>query len=184
MTDFSDPEQRLDYLLQHGVDAYNKAMEDHFAKTVVETVSGHPIRLVHTMRFGALYMVDGSTAATRPWTAPARSRVVKHDGALSRRQARHEGLGSKLRPPTQGSRMAASSSGSTWRRRIGRASPAGTVCSSEAGPLIQIKGRRTPAFPRPKEGANFVAFLPHGSRQGDRKWSTRSASACGAALTS
>ena len=55
----SDPEQRLDYLLQHGVDAYNKAMEDHFAKTVVETVNGHPIRLVHTMRFGALYMVDG-----------------------------------------------------------------------------------------------------------------------------
>jgi hypothetical protein len=34
-------------------------MEDHFAKTVVETVNGHPIRLVHTMRFGALYMVDG-----------------------------------------------------------------------------------------------------------------------------
>jgi hypothetical protein len=51
-------EQRLDYLLHHGVDAYNKAMEDHFAK-VVETVNGHPIRLVHTMRFGALYMVDG-----------------------------------------------------------------------------------------------------------------------------
>ena len=25
---------------------------------------------------------------------------------------------------------------------------------------------------------------PHGSRQGDRKWSTRSASACGTALTS
>jgi hypothetical protein len=59
MTDFSDPEQRLDYLLQHGIDAYNKAMEDRFAKTVVETVNGHPIRLVHTMRFGALYMVDG-----------------------------------------------------------------------------------------------------------------------------
>jgi len=59
MTDFSDPEQRLDYLLQHGIDAYNKTMEDHFAKTVVETVNGHPIRLVHTMRFGALYMVDG-----------------------------------------------------------------------------------------------------------------------------
>ena len=35
-------------------------MEDHFAKKVVETVNGHPIRLVHTMRFGAsLYMVDG-----------------------------------------------------------------------------------------------------------------------------
>ena len=32
MTDFNDPEQRLDYLLHHGVDAYNKAMEDHFAK--------------------------------------------------------------------------------------------------------------------------------------------------------
>jgi hypothetical protein len=59
MTDFSDPEQRLDYLLQHGIDAYNKAMEDHFAKTVVETVNGHPIRLVHSMPFGALYMVDG-----------------------------------------------------------------------------------------------------------------------------
>ena len=27
MTDFNDPEQRLDYLLLHGVDAYNKAME-------------------------------------------------------------------------------------------------------------------------------------------------------------
>jgi hypothetical protein len=49
MTDFNDPEQRLDYLLHHGVDAYNKAMEDQFAKTVVETVNGHPIRLVHTM---------------------------------------------------------------------------------------------------------------------------------------
>ena len=59
MIDFNDPEQRLDYLLHHGVDAYNKAMEDHFAKKVVETVNGHPIRLVHTMRFGALYMVDG-----------------------------------------------------------------------------------------------------------------------------
>ena len=59
MIDFNDPEQRLDYLLHHGVDAYNKAMEDHFAKTVVETVNGHPIRLVHTMHFGALYMVDG-----------------------------------------------------------------------------------------------------------------------------
>ena len=59
MTDFSDLEQRLDYLLHHGVDAYNKAMEDHFAKTMVKTVNGHPIRLVHTMRFGALYMVDG-----------------------------------------------------------------------------------------------------------------------------
>ena len=57
MTDFNDPEQRLDYLLLHGVDAYNKAMEDHFAK-VVETVNGFNIRLVHTMRFGALYMVD------------------------------------------------------------------------------------------------------------------------------
>ena len=57
MTDFNDPEQRLDYLLHHGVDAYNKAMEDHFAK-VVETVNGHAIRLVHSMRFGALYMVD------------------------------------------------------------------------------------------------------------------------------
>jgi len=32
MTDFNNPEQRLDYLLHHGVDAYNKAMEDHFAK--------------------------------------------------------------------------------------------------------------------------------------------------------
>jgi hypothetical protein len=32
-------------------------MEDHFAK-VVETVNGHAIRLVHSMRFGALYMVD------------------------------------------------------------------------------------------------------------------------------
>ena len=40
MTDFNDPEQRLDYLLHHGVGAYNKAMEDHFAK-VVETVNGH-----------------------------------------------------------------------------------------------------------------------------------------------
>ena len=59
MTDFSDPGQRLDYLVHHGVDAYNKAMEDHFAKAVVETVNGHPIRLMHTMRFGALYMVDG-----------------------------------------------------------------------------------------------------------------------------
>jgi hypothetical protein len=59
MTDFSDPEQRLDYLLRHGVDAYNKAMEDHFAKTVVETVNGFNIRLVYSMRFGALYMVDG-----------------------------------------------------------------------------------------------------------------------------
>ena len=58
MTDFSDPGQRLDYLVHHGVDAYNKAMEDHFAK-VVETVNGHAIRLVHTMRFGALYMIDG-----------------------------------------------------------------------------------------------------------------------------
>jgi hypothetical protein len=37
MADFN-PEQRLDYLLHHGVDAYNKAMEDHFAK-VVETVN-------------------------------------------------------------------------------------------------------------------------------------------------
>ena len=27
MIDFNDPEQRLDYLLHHGVDAYNKAME-------------------------------------------------------------------------------------------------------------------------------------------------------------
>ena len=79
MTDFNDPEQRLDYLLHHGVDAYNKAMEDQFAKTVVETVNGHPIRLVHTMRFGALYMVDGLNVATRPWTAPARSREVEHD---------------------------------------------------------------------------------------------------------
>ena len=26
MTDFCDPEQRLDYLLQHGIDAYNKAI--------------------------------------------------------------------------------------------------------------------------------------------------------------
>jgi hypothetical protein len=26
---------------------------------LVETVKGHPIRLVHTMRFGAHYMVDG-----------------------------------------------------------------------------------------------------------------------------
>ena len=59
MTDFNDPEQRLDYLLHHGVDAYNKAMEDHFAKTVVETVNGFNIRLVHSMRFGVLYMVDG-----------------------------------------------------------------------------------------------------------------------------
>ena len=59
MTDFSDAEQRLDYLLRHGVDAYNKATEDHFAKMVVETVNGFNIRLVHSMRFGALYMVDG-----------------------------------------------------------------------------------------------------------------------------
>ena len=103
MTDFSDPEQRLDYLLQHGVDAYNKAMEDHFAKTVVETVNGHPIRLVHTMRFGALYMVDGSTAATRPWTAPARSREVKHDRARFRDHHRaaqrgRRGPSSPIRP--------------------------------------------------------------------------------------
>ena len=58
MTDFSDPGQRLDYLVHHGVDAYNNAVEDHFAK-VVETVNGHAIRLVHSMRFGALYMVEG-----------------------------------------------------------------------------------------------------------------------------
>ena len=83
MIDFNDPEQRLDYLLHHGVDAYNKAMEDHFAK-VVETVNGHAIRLVHSMRFGALYTVDDLHRATRPWTAPARSREVKHDRALSR----------------------------------------------------------------------------------------------------
>ena len=58
-TDFSDPEHRLDYLIHHSVDAYNKATEDHFAKMVVETVNGFNIRLVHSMRFGALYMVDG-----------------------------------------------------------------------------------------------------------------------------
>ena len=54
MTDFSDPEQRLDYLIHHGIDAYNKAMEDHFA-TVVETVNGHAIRLVHSMLRRALH---------------------------------------------------------------------------------------------------------------------------------
>jgi hypothetical protein len=80
MTDFSDPEQRLDYLLQHGIDAYNKAMEDHFAK-VVETVNGHPIRLVHTMRSARSTWSTASTAATRPWTAPDRSREVKRDRA-------------------------------------------------------------------------------------------------------
>jgi len=77
MTDFNDPEQRLDYLLHHGVDAYNKAMEDHFAKTVVETVNGFNIRLVHSMRFGALWIVAPTTmgepwrslyaASTTPW---------------------------------------------------------------------------------------------------------------------
>ena len=70
MTDFSDPEQRLDYLLQHGVDAYNKAMEDHFAK-VVETVNGHAIRLVHSMRFGALYMVDDELNRRAPARLPS-----------------------------------------------------------------------------------------------------------------
>jgi hypothetical protein len=69
-------------------------------------------------------------------------------------------------------------------RRDCGTSPGVTACPSDAGLLIQIKGPRTPAFPRPKEGANFEPFLPHGSRPGDRKWSTRSASACGTALTS
>ena len=63
MTDFSDPEQRLDHLIQHGVDAYNKAMEDHFAK-VVETVNGHPIRL------GAHHAIRRALHGRRPQPRP------------------------------------------------------------------------------------------------------------------
>ena len=51
MTDFSDPEQRLDYLLQHGVDAYNKAMEDHFAKSGGDRQRPfHPLGAHHALR--------------------------------------------------------------------------------------------------------------------------------------
>jgi hypothetical protein len=79
MTDFNDPEQRLDYLLQHGIDAYNKAMEDPFAKTVVETVNGHSIRLVHTMRFGALYsaaLMAVHRLKARPSSSPITLRLI------------------------------------------------------------------------------------------------------------
>jgi hypothetical protein len=58
--------------LHHGVDAYNKAMEDHFAK-VVETVNGHANRLVHSMRFGALYMVDGRNRGHQTESLKARA---------------------------------------------------------------------------------------------------------------
>jgi hypothetical protein len=85
MTDFSDPEQRLDYLLQHGIDAYNKAMEDPFAKTVVERPStAIPSAWCTPCASARSTWSTASTAATRPWTAPARSREVKHDRALSR----------------------------------------------------------------------------------------------------
>ena len=80
MTDFNDPEQRLDYLLLHGVDAYNKAMEDHFARSRPSTATPS----AWSTQCGSARSIwsTASTAATRPWTAPARSREVKHDRAL------------------------------------------------------------------------------------------------------
>ena len=79
MTDFNDPEQRLDYLLLHGVDAYNKAMEDHFARSRPSTATPS----AWSTQCGSARSIwsTASTAATRPWTAPARSREVKHDRA-------------------------------------------------------------------------------------------------------
>ena len=60
--DFNDPSSRAAFIERVGPAAYNKAMEQHQAKSVIETVNGHAIRPVGS-RFGRLFMVGGTGAA-------------------------------------------------------------------------------------------------------------------------
>jgi hypothetical protein len=83
MTDFNDPEQRLDYLLNHGVDAYNRRWRitsPRWSRPSTATPSAWCTQCGSARSTWS----TASTAATRPWTAPARSREVKHDQALPR----------------------------------------------------------------------------------------------------
>lgn len=62
--DWSDPLARLKLLESIGPDAYNKAMERHFAEETVEVCNGYPLRRVAS-RFGTLISVDGTGSAYR-----------------------------------------------------------------------------------------------------------------------
>jgi len=67
MIDFNDPEQRLDYLLHDGVDAYNKAMEDHFADGARQIAKTD---LAISRPIVEIDCIDGSSESWEPQTAP------------------------------------------------------------------------------------------------------------------
>ena len=59
---FNDPSSRAAFIERVGPAAYNKAMEQHQAASVIETVNGHAIRPVSSP-FGRLFMVGGTGVA-------------------------------------------------------------------------------------------------------------------------
>jgi hypothetical protein len=59
MTDFDDPAQRAALIERVGPDEYNRQLKEHLDRSTVEVVSGYGIRLVRSMLFGPIYMVDG-----------------------------------------------------------------------------------------------------------------------------
>ena len=59
---WDDPSSRAAFIERVGSAAYNKALEQHQAASVIETVNGHAIRPVGS-RFGRLFMVGGTGSA-------------------------------------------------------------------------------------------------------------------------
>jgi hypothetical protein len=62
--DLDTAEGRFAASQQLSTAAYNRAMADHIAKSVIETVNGHGIRPVQT-RFGRLFHVGTTGSAFR-----------------------------------------------------------------------------------------------------------------------
>ena len=54
---FNDPNERLAFIENNGVEAYNKAVEEHTRKSTVTTVCGHDIILIST-KFGKMCQVS------------------------------------------------------------------------------------------------------------------------------
>ena len=85
--DWDDPESRLALIERVGVEAYNKALEEHWAATAVDNVNGYPIRTV-TTRFGRLFAVVAHTDKAFAFTTKAYTTIDEAREFASRQPSR------------------------------------------------------------------------------------------------
>lgn len=75
---WDDPEERFRLALDIGPANYNEQYRIHLEETTIGVVNGHPIRPVHSGRFGRLYSVVGTDQAF-----PTQASAEAHAAALS-----------------------------------------------------------------------------------------------------